>query len=120
MISLEDKNLNFILFIFLVFSVKLHFSSVQFGKLLQFKDIEEWQRIALTALFIAGSDVLLVAAVHSGDRRLALEEALDVRVVVELVVARWRLRGGLAVVVLVMGRDLAEHHAVVLLQQGIA
>lgn len=69
----------------------------------------------LTAFVVAGINVLLVATVHGRDRRLALEEAIDVLVVIELVVARWRLRGRLAVVVLVMGRDLTEHHAVMLL-----
>jgi len=73
----------------------------------------------LTFFIVAGIDVLFVAAVHSRDRRFALEEALDILVIVELVVARRRLRGGLAVVVFVMRRNLAEHHAVMLLQQGI-
>lgn len=70
---------------------------------------------ALTALVVAGIDILLVVAVHSDNWRLALEEALNVLVVVELVVTRRCLRGRLAVIVLVMGRDLTEHYAVVLL-----
>lgn len=77
-------------------------------------------KMMLTAFIVAGIDVLLVATVHGRDRRFALEEAIDVLVVVKLVVARRRLRGGLAVVILVMGRDLTKHHTVVLLQQGIS
>lgn len=72
-------------------------------------------KMTLTAFVVAGIDVFLIAAVHSRDRRFALEETLDVLVVVELVVTRRRLRGGLAVIILVMGRDLTEHYAVVLL-----
>lgn len=73
--------------------------------------------VRLTTFVVAGIDILLV---HSGDRWLALEKPFNVLVIVELVIAGRRLRGGLAVVVLVMGRDLTEHHAVVFLQQGIA
>lgn len=78
------------------------------------------KKLTLIAFVVTGIDVFFVTTVHGSDQRLALEETLDVLVVVELIVARRRLRGGLAVVVLVMGRDLTEHHAVVLLQQGIA
>lgn len=81
---------------------------------------EGMMRMIWLTFVIAGIDVLLVAAVHDGDGRFALEETLNVLVVIELIVTRRRLRGGLAVVVLVMGRDLTEHHAVVFLQQGIA
>lgn len=77
-------------------------------------------KMALTAFVVAGIDVLLIAAVHGRDRGFAFEEALEILVVVELIVARRCFCGGLAVVVLVMGRNLAEHHAVVLLQQGIS
>lgn len=81
---------------------------------------EREKKMMLTAFVVAGINILLVAAVHDRDWRFALEEALDILVVVELIITRRRLRGGLAVVVLVMGRDLTEHHTVVLLQQGIA
>jgi len=70
--------------------------------------------------FVIGINVLFITAVHGHDRWFALEEALDVLVVIELVVAWRRLRGRFTIVVFVMGRDLTKHHAVVLLQQGIA
>ena len=69
----------------------------------------------LTAFVVAGIDVLLIAAIHGRNRRFAFEEALKILIVVELVVTRRGFRGGFAVVVLVMGRDLTEHHTVVLL-----
>lgn len=71
----------------------------------------------LITFIVAG--ILFVTAVHGRHRRFALEEALDVLVVVELIVTRQRLRGGLTVV-LMMGRDFTEYYAVVLLQQRIA
>lgn len=85
-----------------------------------FDDECEKKRMLLTAFVIAGINVLLVAAVHDCNRRFAFEETLDVLIVIELVVARRCLRGRLAVVVFVMGRDLTEHYTVVFLQQGIA
>ena len=77
-------------------------------------------KMILTAFVVARIDVLLIAAVHGRNRGFAFEEALKILVVVELVVARRCFRGGLAVIVLMMGRDLTEHHAVVFLQQGIS
>lgn len=74
-----------------------------------------WFLIALTAFVVPGIDILLITAVHGSNWWFALKESFDILVVVELVVTRWRFRRGLAVVVLVMRRDLTEHHAVMFL-----